>query len=219
MNPSVGTDKLLPQLAQTVDRLLRSVEAINANRRARLRELAQLTSEALARHGCAKLVFICTHNSRRSHIAQAWAQSAAHYFGINNIKCFSGGTEATAFHPLAVEALVNAGFSTSARSSGSEGVVLLQFSETAEPLKMYSKRYDSPDNPVGNFIAIMTCSDADDACPVVANAEARVALHYIDPRESDGTAEAPSVYRESVDTIGREMLLMMKYVSEKIRQI
>ena len=40
------------------------------------------------------LNFICTHNSRRSHLSQIWAQTLAVYFKINNAYCYSGGTEA-----------------------------------------------------------------------------------------------------------------------------
>ena len=43
-----------------------------------------------------RLIFICTHNSRRSHMAQLWAQTAAAYHGVAAIETFSGGTEATA---------------------------------------------------------------------------------------------------------------------------
>ena len=42
------------------------------------------------------LNFICTHNSRRSHLSQVWAQTIAKFYNINNVYCFSGGTEVTA---------------------------------------------------------------------------------------------------------------------------
>ena len=38
------------------------------------------------------LNFICTHNSRRSHFSQIWAQVLADYFNIKKFKSFSGGT-------------------------------------------------------------------------------------------------------------------------------
>ena len=43
-----------------------------------------------------RLNFICTHNSRRSHLSQVWARTMAHHFGIEKLFCYSGGTEATA---------------------------------------------------------------------------------------------------------------------------
>ena len=57
-----------------------------------------------------KVVYLCTHNSRRSHFAQVWGHIAALYFGIENIKVFSGGTVATACHPNTVSALEYIGF-------------------------------------------------------------------------------------------------------------
>ena len=32
-----------------------------------------------------RLNFICTHNSRRSHLAQVWAQTMAEYFNYKNV--------------------------------------------------------------------------------------------------------------------------------------
>ncbi len=57
-----------------------------------------------------RLNFICTHNSRRSHLSQIWAQTMAHYFDIKNVFCYSGGTETTALFPMVAETLQNSGF-------------------------------------------------------------------------------------------------------------
>src|SRR5690606_25924805 len=57
-----------------------------------------------------QLNFICTHNSRRSHLTQVWAQAISEYFNIPKVECFSGGTEATAVYPMVIETLENAGF-------------------------------------------------------------------------------------------------------------
>lgn len=57
-----------------------------------------------------RLNFICTHNSRRSHLSQIWAQTMAHYFKMDNVECFSGGTEATAMFPKVAETLTKQGF-------------------------------------------------------------------------------------------------------------
>jgi arsenate reductase (thioredoxin) len=54
--------------------------------------------------------FICTHNSRRSHIAHLWAWAAAEHFGVRPFESYSGGVEVTAFNPRAVEAMRRAGF-------------------------------------------------------------------------------------------------------------
>ena len=56
-----------------------------------------------------RINFICTHNSRRSHLSQVWAQTMATYFGIDNVFCYSGGTESTALFPMAAKTLQNSG--------------------------------------------------------------------------------------------------------------
>ena len=55
------------------------------------------------------LNFICTHNSRRSHLSQIWAQVMAEHFNIRNVYCYSGGTEATAMFPKVAETLHSQG--------------------------------------------------------------------------------------------------------------
>ena len=57
-----------------------------------------------------RLNFICTHNSRRSHLSQIWAQAMAFHFEVKNVFCYSGGTEATALFPKVVETLNHQGF-------------------------------------------------------------------------------------------------------------
>ena len=46
-----------------------------------------------------KLTFICTHNSRRSHLSQVWAMTAAAHYGLAKVESYSGGTEATGLQP------------------------------------------------------------------------------------------------------------------------
>src|SRR4051812_25139918 len=57
-----------------------------------------------------RLNLICTHNSRRSHLSQVWSQTAAAYYNIKNVFCYSGGTEATAMFPMAAKTLIKQGF-------------------------------------------------------------------------------------------------------------
>mgnify|MGYP000223694619 FL=1 len=57
-----------------------------------------------------RLNFICTHNSRRSHLSQVWAQTLAEYYTIKNVFCYSGGTEATALFPVVSDTLKKTGF-------------------------------------------------------------------------------------------------------------
>src|SRR6478752_7363247 len=72
-------------------------EQISPERRERLTEIARFVRTRLAAGETARLTFICTHNSRRSHLAQIWAQVTAAHYGVGGVETFSGGTEATAF--------------------------------------------------------------------------------------------------------------------------
>ncbi|MEP0986195.1 protein-tyrosine-phosphatase [Ekhidna sp.] len=150
-----------------------------------------------------KLNFICTHNSRRSHLSQIWAQVLAHQYGIN-VSTYSGGTEATAFHPNAVAALKRAGLEIT-RAEGSNPRYSVSFSEKADSMICYSKTFDDPVNPQANFAAIMTCSEADADCPFVPGASARIKLFFDDPKVSDGTSEEAKIYGERCAQIAAEM--------------
>lgn len=154
----------------------------------------------------AKLIFICTHNSRRSHIAQVWAQTAAAYFNIQDVEAFSGGTEATAFNPRAVDALRKIGFRIDQASNGSNPHYKVKFSDEHPSFEVFSKKYDDPQNPANNFAAVMTCTHADENCPVVAGASARISLPYDDPKDFDGTSLESAKYLERSLEIGRDIL-------------
>lgn len=150
-----------------------------------------------------KLNFICTHNSRRSHLSQIWAEVMAHHFGVK-ISTYSGGTEATAFNFNAVAALKRSGLDI----KGGEEVnpkYQVSFSDDSEPMICFSKTFDDPVNPSTNFAAIMTCSEADADCPYVPGANVRIKLFYEDPKVSDGTPEEAQTYDERCAQIASEM--------------
>ncbi len=158
------------------------------------------------------LNFICTHNSRRSHIAQLWAQAAAAYYGIENVHCFSGGTEATAFNPRAVKAMKDAGFIITKTKEDANPVYEVRYADGAEPVIAFSKTYDDPFNHTKDFAAIMTCSHADENCPLVLGASGRIPLTYDDPKEFDGTPQEAEKYAERVHQIGKEIFYAFSQV-------
>lgn len=152
-----------------------------------------------------RLNFICTHNSRRSHLSQIWAQTMAFHFGIQNIYCYSGGTEATAMFPKVAETLTNLGFEIQKLSEAQNPVYALKFDKNQHPIICFSKRYDDTFNPKNNFGAIMTCNNADEGCPIVLGAEARFAIKYDDPKAFDGTNIMNEKYTERSLQIASEM--------------
>ncbi len=150
--------------------------------------------------------FICTHNSRRSQFSQIWAQAIADYFGIA-VKTFSGGLEVTAFNKTAVDTLESQGFEV--ESSGVKNLVYeLTYDDDRSGIVAFSKLFDHSENPQSNFAAIMTCSHADENCPFIPGAEARIPVRYEDPKIADGTPQEQEVYAARSKEIATEM----KYV-------
>lgn len=152
-----------------------------------------------------RLNFICTHNSRRSHLSQVWAQTMAFHFGIQNVVCYSGGTEATALFPKVAETLVNQGFQIQQLSQEQNPVYAVKFDENQHPIICFSKAYFDDFNPKKKFAAIMTCSAADEGCPMVFGAEARIPIKFDDPKAFDGTELMNEKYAERSLQIASEM--------------
>jgi len=210
--PSNGNTTLLSTLSPMVEQLTKEFDEIPTERKETLKELTLFVQTKIAAHQNIYLNFICTHNSRRSHLSQLWAQAAAHYYGIENVFCYSGGTEATAFNPRAVKAMQDAGFSITKTKEGENPVYDVRFAEGAEPVIVFSKKYDDPFNHNKDFAAIMTCSHADENCPLVLGASGRIALTYDDPKEFDGTPQEAAKYAERVHQIGREIFYSFSLV-------
>jgi arsenate reductase (thioredoxin) len=198
-------------LQATAESLVLQFDQLPTERKKLLTELTRFIQQSPAGRPV-YLNFICTHNSRRSHIAQLWAQASADYFGIKDIICLSGGTEATAFNPRAVKAMREAGFQITIEISGDNPVYQVSYSATSPSIKVFSKKYDDSFNNNPGFAAIMTCSHADENCPLVLGAKARIAITYDDPKEFDGTPLESARYAERVQQIGREMLFAFSQV-------
>lgn len=203
---------LIPTLADTIKELTLSFDDIPSERKKLLEQLAHFIKEKVALNKTVYLVFICTHNSRRSHMAQIWAQAAAAYYTIDNVECYSGGTEATAFYPAAVKAMNMLGFSIMQEKEEKNPTYQIRFSAEQAPFSVWSKRFDDPANPASGFCAVMTCTDADENCPFIPGAEKRLALPYQDPKASDNTATQAKIYEERARQIGREMLYTFSLV-------
>ena len=198
-------NQLYPSLQQYIAERETEFDQISNERKALLDRLSAHIKGKLQIGEDVSLNFICTHNSRRSHLGQIWAQVASFHHSIRGIKTYSGGTEATAFNENAVAALKRAGFQIE-DPGGDNPEYAVRCSEEFNPMICFSKTYDDRVNPSENFGAIMTCSSADEACPTVIGADFRLALTYRDPKEADGTALESATYDERCADIAREML-------------
>ncbi|GEM55015.1 protein-tyrosine-phosphatase [Flavobacterium branchiophilum NBRC 15030 = ATCC 35035] len=192
---------------ENLSKNLQSIAAISVSdeRKKVLKPLADYIQNKINSKQEIRLNFICTHNSRRSHLSQIWAQTMAFHFGIKNVFCYSGGTEATAMFPKVAETLSNQGFQIQKVSNENNPVYAIKFNENQHPIICFSKTYFDDFNPKSNFAAIMTCNNADGGCPMVLGAEARFPIKYDDPKAFDGTDTMNEKYEERSMQIASEM--------------
>lgn len=202
---------LFPNIENVINSL--NFESISAARKMILQSLTDYIQEKAVNGVDIRLNLICTHNSRRSHLSQVWAQTAAAHFGIKNVFCYSGGTEATAMYPMAVKTLVKQGFKIGTIADGHNPVYAIQYSENQHPIIGFSKTFDDDFNPKSNFAAILTCSSADQGCPFIAGAEVRIPITFEDPKSFDNTPQQAEKYEERSVQIATEMF----YVFSKIK--
>ncbi len=191
----------------------KAFEGIPQERKELLQEVATYVEARIHAEETAELIYICTHNSRRSHLSQLWAKVAADYYGIGErVETYSGGTEATAFNPRAVATMQRAGFDITKAKDGDNPIYDVRYAVDVPAQKAWSKKYADDANPQKDFAAIMTCSDADEACPIVFGASARIAIRYEDPKVADGTDEEAAKYDERCRQIATEMLYCFSLV-------
>lgn len=199
---------MYPDLKSYIQNIEGEISAIPENRKEQLQQIADYINAKRESEESAKLNFICTHNSRRSHLCQVWSVVLAEYFGLKDIETYSGGTKATAFNPRAVSAIERAGFEV--KDPGGENPrYQVYFDDEKEPLICFSKTFDDSYNPQENFVAVMTCADADENCPFVPGAEKRFSIPYMDPKESDDTPQEKETYDERCRQIATEMFYLI----------
>jgi protein-tyrosine-phosphatase len=201
---------LHPDLQRYVnERVLPAVASIPAERKESLDLLAAFIKERKAAGARAVLTFICTHNSRRSHLSQLWAATAGWYFRLDHVHTYSGGTEATAFNPRAVAAVERCGFQV-VKPEGNNPVYEVSFAPDHAAERCWSKKFDDAANPQKDFCAVMTCSEADKNCPIVFGALDRISLPYNDPKVADNTPEEATRYDERCLQIAAELFYVMQ---------
>lgn len=201
---------------ETVDQFLQYLDQYEIEER-RLVKLNALSNYVLDKIGSSKEVklnFICTHNSRRSHLSQIWATVFADYYKIENVECFSGGTEATAIYPMVLKTIARQGLEVKQLSDPPNPHYTIDYPQGEASIWAFSKHYNHLHNPSSQFAAVLTCNSADKACPIVKGADYRLALPYTDPKEYDKTDLAEVKYFEKSIEIAREMNYIFRTVSE-----
>jgi arsenate reductase len=203
---------LFPNIENVINSL--NFESISAARKMILQSLTDYIQEKAVNGVDIRLNLICTHNSRRSHLSQVWAQTAAAYYGVKDVFCYSGGTEATAMFPMVAKILSVQGFQIKIIADGNNPVYAIKYAENAHPIIGYSKTFDDNFNPESEFAAILTCSSADQGCPFIVGAEVRIPITFEDPKAFDNTPQQAEKYEERSLQIATEMC----YIFSQIKQ-
>lgn len=194
---------LFPNIHSTFSSL--DTSKISVERKETLQQLIDFIQEKVNNNASIRLNFICTHNSRRSHLCQIWAQVMAGHFGIKNVVTYSGGTEATAMFPKIGETLIKQGFVINQLSEGKNPIYAISYSDNEQPIIAFSKKLDHSFNPKSNFAAVMTCDSANEACPIVKGAEIRIPITFEDPKKFDNSPLQNEKYLERSIQIASEL--------------
>jgi arsenate reductase (thioredoxin) len=123
-----------------------------------------------------RVLFLCTHNSSRSQMAEGFVRALA----TERYAVASAGTEKRFVHPLAIRAMAERGIDISGHTS-----------------KLYS---DLP--PARWDYLITVCDDANERCPFVPGAMTRLHWSFEDPSQATGSEEVRlAVFRRVRDQI------------------
>ncbi len=207
---------IYPELLRFLSEREQEFDQISPARKKQLQKLSSYLEKKYTEGKTPRLIVVCTHNSRRSHMGQVWLSVGAEYLGLPTLEAFSGGTEATAFNPRSVAALKKTGVQIVPKESTlgtTNPVYQVSWMGDMEPYEAFSKKLEHPKNPQEAFGAIMVCTEADEACPFVAGADFRLSLPYDDPKAFDDTELETEKYAARSRQIARELLFMLKKVS------
>ncbi|MEC7385278.1 MAG: protein-tyrosine-phosphatase, partial [Planctomycetota bacterium] len=215
MTSSFARANLFPQLEQYLNQRKAEFNQIDPSRRLVLEPLAKaLARELQGDKDTVDVTFVCTHNSRRSHMSQLWMKAAAESLQLP-LTTWSGGTESTAMNPRAVASLRRAGFEITQTTKNRNPIYHVSMGKDAPTQTCFSKPWSSPPNPTSNFFAVMVCNDADQKCPTVPGATDRFAIPFVDPKVSDGTEAESATYDGRSAQIAREFL----WVAHKTKEL
>jgi arsenate reductase len=113
--------------------------------------------------GRKKILFICTHNSARSQMAEGYMNAK---YG-DRYEVFSGGTEATCVHPMAIKVMQEIGIDISGHRS-----------------KLIDEHFGK-----GIELVVTVCDSAQKACPFFPGAKEEIHQGFPDPSAFTGSDE------------------------------
>lgn len=193
-------------MTDIVKQYLSQLDQISSSRMIELDKLARLIKTS-QREGVSDILFVCTHNSRRSQIAELSLAQALNDTGYHNLQIHSCGTESTSIPQQIKDLYVSKGYIVSEL----EGIV--NVSNGSWSKKIYSKTIDDGNMPKQN-IAVLVCDHASESCPHSPKFMHRYNLNYIDPKLHDGTEQESKAYQKAYDRITREMVYLALKLDE-----
>jgi arsenate reductase len=199
------------EIEKYISETIGSFDVISEERKSFLKEISRYVEKRINERKISELLYVCTHNSRRSHFGQIWGKVAAEYYGIKNVHTYSVGTEATVFHPNAIKALRQVGFRIT-HAGENNPRYLVYYDDHQSPIICYSKTYLDSAIPKDGLCAIMTCAEADGNCPFIPGTEVRVSCSYVDPKAFDGTPQQDEKYLERCRQIAMECLFVFSII-------
>lgn len=196
-----------------INHLLKARLEISEQRKAELAEIAKSIAERIINEAIS-LIFVCTHNSRRSVFAEVWASVFIEHFNLP-LQAYSGGTEVTAVHQNTLDCLASLGFDLTYDSSATNPIIDIRVSEN-KSLTTFSKVYNDEFNAQSHFFALMMCQHAAENCPFVPNALGRINLPYKDPKAFDFTPLKQQKYQETALLIGSEFAYLFEQIKKEL---
>ena len=204
-------------ILENIERFVHQITFIDEERKILLNLLSDSIYEQLQQQKTISLAFICTHNSRRSHLAQMWFWLACQRFGLTNIECLSAGTEKTALNDRIVDSARRFGLTIQTKDRSTNPIYQLSSPLADQQLSLFSKKVEELPNSINKPMAIMVCDHASENCPYV-NFKKVGHLHYVDPKYADDTIEESMVYDKTLQRIACEMIYLAEQLQQKVKK-
>jgi len=189
---------------------------IHPNRTKLLQSIAFFAANELKNNKRVNFNYICTHNSRRSQLAQIWSSYATYYFKFTEVYSFSGGTMATTFYRNTLKTLQEVGFNFQILEfSHQNPVYSIGYKNCINPIIGFSKLYDNEHNKKP-FIAITTSSSANKNCLFIPDVIERFHLPFNNPKMYDNTLYQSEKYLEINKQIAGEIHFIFNFIKNSI---
>lgn len=183
-----------------------TINEIKPKRMEKLDVIARMIKKDVQHKGLANVVFVCTHNSRRSQFAEVALSLCLRELNMEQIETYSCGTEETRIAQPVVDLLKTYDMEVSEEVDKENPIVSLDYEGWSK--KLFSKTYEYKGFEDKEFVAVMVCDDAAENCPFVPRFVNRIPHSYIDPKRADGTDLQEKRYSQTFSLILQEMMYL-----------